>query len=409
MTVLPRYEDFEVHIEEDDRGGFRARILDSPFGRGRAAACDLPYLPDELTRFLEDLETTVVRGVAETTGAVRRDLLPAGKTISSESSIRQTAESIGARLFESLFRGDVDDRLRSSLDRLDSSSTGLRIRIGLDPTRPRLAPWTALPWELLCRPATGSFLSRGIRTPVVRYFDVPRSTSAPPPLSRLSILVVAPRPRGLQFLDHRREADDLLAAWAEDENIEVRRLEPATIRELRLAMSRESIHAFHFIGHGDFDPDTGEGVLFFEDERGDSQPISGRLLAETIETSTSRVRMAVLNACESAQLPRREGHNPFGGVASALVMAGVPAVVAHQFRISDDAAVTFSGAFYHALAQGYPVDGAVTEGRLAIVHSRPQTWEWITPVLYMGTPDGSVLEKRRVSRNRRRPTNVLIR
>jgi hypothetical protein len=60
--------------------------------------------------------------------------------------------------------------------------------------------------------------------------------------------------------------------------------------------------------------------------------------------------------------------------------------VAMQFEISDEAAITFAGEFYSALAEGVPVDAAVAEARKAIYATNDV--EWATPVLYMRSPNG---------------------
>lgn len=58
-----------------------------------------------------------------------------------------------------------------------------------------------------------------------------------------------------------------------------------------------------------------------------------------------------------------------------------------QFEITDEAAITFAGEFYTALAEGFSVDTAVAEARKAI-YAQPNDVEWGTPVLYMRSPDG---------------------
>jgi hypothetical protein len=73
-------------------------------------------------------------------------------------------------------------------------------------------------------------------------------------------------------------------------------------------------------------------------------------------------------------------------------MAGLPSAVAMQFPISDDAAVEFSSEFYASLAMLRPVDMAVTDGRLAIHSKSPRSFEWATPVLFMRSRDGKILE-----------------
>lgn len=67
----------------------------------------------------------------------------------------------------------------------------------------------------------------------------------------------------------------------------------------------------------------------------------------------------VLNACESG----RAGLDVFSGTATAIMRAGVPAVVAMQYEISDPGAITFANALYAKLAAGVALDRAVTAAR----------------------------------------------
>src|SRR3954467_7835740 len=73
----------------------------------------------------------------------------------------------------------------------------------------------------------------------------------------------------------------------------------------------------------------------------------------------------------------------FAGTAAALVRAGVTAVTAMQFEITDRAAIAFSRGFYTALSAGRGVDDAVSSGRAAIIGLSSRTLEWVTPVLYL--------------------------
>ena len=100
------------------------------------------------------------------------------------------------------------------------------------------------------------------------------------------------------------------------------------------------------------------------------------------------VRLAFLNACETA---RATETSPFASVAGALVRFDVPGVVATQYAISDRAAVSFARKFYQALAEGYPLEAAVAEGRKAIDLSE-KNYEWGVPVLYLRAQDGRVFQ-----------------
>ncbi|MBU1751897.1 MAG: CHAT domain-containing protein, partial [Chloroflexi bacterium] len=103
-------------------------------------------------------------------------------------------------------------------------------------------------------------------------------------------------------------------------------------------------------------------------------------------------RLVVLNACQTATA---DTIDVFRGVAQALVRAGLPAVIANQFNVYDDSALAFAREFYRALADDYPVDAAVTEGRKGVMASLAglkKDWrgevDWATPTLFLRAPDG---------------------
>jgi tetratricopeptide (TPR) repeat protein len=91
-----------------------------------------------------------------------------------------------------------------------------------------------------------------------------------------------------------------------------------------------------------------------------------------------------LNACEGA---RTSAEDPYTGVAQTLVRQGIPAVLAMQFEIFENAAITLAQEFYSAIVDGYPVDAALSEARKAIFASNNDV-EWGTPVLFMRIPNG---------------------
>ena len=103
------------------------------------------------------------------------------------------------------------------------------------------------------------------------------------------------------------------------------------------------------------------------------------------------LRLAVLNACEGG---RQSAEDPFSGVAQSLCQQRMPAVIAMQFEISDDAAKTFAEEFYAAIADCSPVDAAVAESRKALFCGRFGQ-EWATAVLYMRSPDGMLFDIQR--------------
>ena len=82
--------------------------------------------------------------------------------------------------------------------------------------------------------------------------------------------------------------------------------------------------------------------------------------------SLDDLRLIFLNACRSGAMEGRSTPESPLGVASALVLSEQKTVIAMQLPISDPGAIRFSKAVYGALADGEPIEAAVTRGRLAI-------------------------------------------
>jgi N-acetylneuraminic acid mutarotase len=143
-------------------------------------------------------------------------------------------------------------------------------------------------------------------------------------------------------------------------------------------------HVFHYIGHGGLDQNTGEGLLVLTGPDGRARLATGAELY--VMLANSPVRLAVLNSCQGARI---SAIDPYAGAAASLVHQGIPAVVAMQFEISDDAAIAFSRTLYEAISYGWPVDAAVAEARRAILAASRA--EWATPVLYLRAADGVLL------------------
>jgi hypothetical protein len=149
------------------------------------------------------------------------------------------------------------------------------------------------------------------------------------------------------------------------------------------ALRQGEYHVLHFIGHGDFDEATEDGVLLMEDDEGFTCRVSSRRIGQVLRDHDS-LRLAIINACEGG---RDAVDDPFSGIAGSMLQQGVPAVVAMQFEITDRAAILFSRDLYDALANGYPVDAAVAEARKAI-WADGNDIEWATPVLFLRAEDG---------------------
>jgi hypothetical protein len=286
-------------------------------------------------------------------------------------------QAFGQRLFEAVFKDEVRDKWQNSRGRVDGGQAdGLRLRLWINV--PELA---ALPWELLYEEGKG-FLATSSDLAVSRYLPVPE----PPLLTALEslrILVVVESPQGLPTINPQEVQNLEAALQGLGPAVEYEILRNVPVAPIQNAL-QQGFHVLHFLGHGT----AGKLALTKEDGQ-DPLYIDDREFAQLF-LGRRDLRLVVLNACSSSQAA--EG-GLFAGMGPALVQKQMPAVVAMQYpTVQLTTASQFSQAFYGALANGIPVDFAVNEGRQQLsagelLHGR----DWSTPVLYMGTRTGRIL------------------
>jgi CHAT domain-containing protein len=359
------YLDFDLSIERMGESTYRARVLASPAGLAKVDF-NLPLSALEIENF--------VLKVGRMRRTVRR----------IESTEMQAAKEFGSKLYKAVFSDEVQSALRSSLDQARAQDSGLRIRLRLNDA-PELVN---IPWEYLYNSSLNRFLALSVNTPVVRYLELPESIRPLSVKTPLRVLVMIANPKDFPALDVEVEWQNLKKAVSDLEEqglLILERLEAATPIALQYRLRREDFHIFHFIGHGGFDESAQDGLLMLENESGLGKALSGQSLG-TILHDENTLRLVVLNACEGA---RTGTNDPFAGAAQSLVQQGLPAVIAMQFEVSDQAAITFAHEFYAALADGYPVDAALSEARKVIFSSGNEI-EWGTPVLYLRASDGQI-------------------
>lgn len=360
------YLNFDLHFERAGEA-YNVFVLDAPAGQA-AASFQLPFTDLELENYLLRF--------ARVAAPVRR----------LESPEMRAAKHFGGKLFNAVFVGDVRGVWRASLDEAARQERGLRLRLFLDKT-PELCD---LPWEFLYNASVNRFLALSTKTPLVRFLNLPE-TARPLRISPpLRILTIISSPIDFEPLSVQQERTKLDGALGELQRCGLVALEfmaAPTLGALQRHLRRKEYHILHFIGHGNFNRNVQDGELIFEDEQRRGRRVSGQDLGMLLHDHDS-LRLAVLNTCEGARSSRSD---PFAGVAQSLVQQGIPAVIAMQFAISDEAAIMFSQEFYRALADGYPVDSALTEARKTIF-AQDNEVEWATPVLYMRSSDGRLFD-----------------
>jgi eukaryotic-like serine/threonine-protein kinase len=358
------YLDFDLEIERETQG-YRVEV-DSPAGQSTSTFM-LPFSDLEFENFLLKI------------GHIRRGM----RRIDSPEVA--AVKTFGAQLFEAVFVDELRACLRSSLEEAAEQGAGLRIRLRLNDT-PELAE---IPWEYLYHPTLNRFLALSAETPLVRYLELPtrvRQLAVTPPLRMLAMIS---SPRGCPPLDVEREWIKLQKALGDliERGLVILERIPATLAALQQQLRRAEYHILHFVGHGTFDERTQDGALLLEDADQERDMVSAQDLGTLLHDHRT-LRFVMLNACEGGRASRTD---PFAGTAQSLVQQGIPAVIAMQFEVSDEAAIMLAHEFYNTVADGYPVDAALAEARKALFAAGSRV-EWGTPVLYLRAPDGKIFD-----------------
>lgn len=376
MEKARKYDDFILELREyepaDDT--YRAAVLPSPTV-GESAAVTLRLKRAEIRSYLDDLDRKRI----------------------DEEDLFVLGEGLADRLLPG---GEIRHLFVQAL-RGAGSEGGVRIRLLV--RDPGLAQ---LPWEYTYlqvhagERSQSHFLVLNPQISLVRHEARPEShRPLGEPLGRPARFVVAmasPADLPALRLDKERVVIDAALRGFSVGGAEVEWepvMEHATTEALRrrLALGAE---IFHFAGHGGFQDDavdpqtgglTGRGQLLLEDDSGrTTAPLADGELAALLQQAG--VRLAVLGACRSG---RRDGVSAWAGVAPALVQHGVSAVVAMQYDVLDDLAISFANMFYTAVSAGLSVDEAMAAGRLGMKgNAGRRDFEWGVPVLYMRSPDG---------------------
>jgi len=361
MVYGREYQNFDVVIEKSGEK-FVARVIRSPAGQAKTEF-EYPFEPYELENF-------VLRMGRPRSGMRRID-----------SPEMAAAKDLGKRLFTTVFSGEVNSCYLRSIDNVLNQNKGLRLRLHIN-----VPEFNDYPWEFLYNPQFGQFVALSQQTPIIRYIDLPYTTRSLPVPAPLKILVMISSPEGYPQLDIQKEWERInqaLKPLLDQRVVALEKLEQPTLSALQKKLRQDKTHIFHYIGHGKYFEDKQEGMLLLEDEYQHGMPTTGQQLGAILHDHY-HLRLVVLNACEGARTSKED---PYAGVAQTLVRQGIPAVLAMQFEIFEDAAMIFAEEFYSAMVDNYPVDAALSEARKAIFASKNDV-EWGTPVLFMRTPDG---------------------
>jgi hypothetical protein len=358
--------DFEMEIGDLAGQGYPVTAR-APAGEA-SANMRLPLTREELDRQLAVINDAVLASSAIARRAATDD--------------EQPVQQFGQQLFDALVSDDVRALYVASAQRARDEGASLRLVLRI--RSPELA---RLPWEFLFDSGRQDYL--GLTLPLVRFPQVlaprqPLQAAAP-----LRILGLVARPNDQDELavnDEKRRLRIALDALERSGQIELVWVDGQTYGDLEDALDQGPWHAFHFVGHGGYDRESDEGTIALAGEDGRTDAVGAEDLSRLLGEHYT-LRLVVLNACDTG---RGGALDVFSSTAGALVRRGIPAVVAMQFAISDEAAIRFAQTFYQNVAKRLPIDTSVMRARRGLRRTRKNTLEWGTPVLYLRAPDGQI-------------------
>jgi CHAT domain-containing protein len=359
------YLDLELEIGTDSGGAYAVIAHSSPGGDAHATM-QFPFDEQTLANQLSTLQNVLTNSVS-----MNPQIL---------SSAKQSIQNFGQALFNALFTGAVHDLYVGTRSIASFQSKGVRLKLSI-----QAAELAALPWEFVYDPSQQQYLCLHDQTSVMRYLDLlntPPQSTVTPPLSLLGMIASPTGPAALDIEHEKQVIEKAIAGLSAQ--VQLTWLAGQTWEDLQqMMLSDRQWHIFHFIGHGGFDSSTNEGFITLADSAGQARNLSATQLGQLLADHPS-LRLVVLNSCAGASGNTRD---IFSSTAATLIQQGIPAVLANQYAINDEAAIALSRAFYETLASGWSIDTAVGEARKAIdIGVNPVAWG--VPVLHTHTPDG---------------------
>ncbi len=152
--------------------------------------------------------------------------------------------------------------------------------------------------------------------------------------------------------------NEALAVGAEREAFKMVSRATLSASALQHALNHEQPVILHFSGHGS-DANSFAGILLCGD-RQDPHPVAGGTLIPLFQSLPRRVRLVVLNGCETA-------------AAAQALTGAVDAALGWHGRIGEAEALALAGGLYRALAAGLALSQAFEQARFQLRAELPRT------------------------------------
>lgn len=313
------------------------------------------------------------------------------KKVKNETAKHEEMHELGEALFNALFSAEVRSEIRGLVAQL---SQGELLRLELDFGEDTMPEVAALPWEFLRASETLDNVAGDWGTSTRVILSRRRDLHEPAPAIilneplRIQLVVAAPADLGpVEYRPVEAALKEMAQKHPTMMAPPLKTLLQPDATQLDHTLEENKPHIVHFIGHGRMHTlrkmQVAQLALVAASRSADwrNDEDIGEILG------AHRIGMVLIQACESGAAGDVEA---FTGVASQIVQQNVPVVVAMQYPISNDAAITFAEEFYRRLGKLEPVDYAVQMARRVLAQQYKETRDYATPVLFMRVKDGQL-------------------
>ena len=349
--VAIEYRDLLVAVWADESPGFFRAKAEDEFGRTTPAVrVYLPFDDRWFVQFADHLE---------------------------ELSAKEL-HYVGARLFDSIFQGEILRLYVHLIEQVRNTGARLRVRLKLEPEIV-----ARLPWECLYDTRHRTFFSASNDVTLVR-FQQPRAKEPPsvPGHPPLRVLVVAESPQpGVPSREAReaRVARRALADLEPDGSITVTEAGSelggvALTAESLTTLLSKTYDVVHLICSGEWDGENAYLLL-----GGDRMPVDALVRA----FAPAPPCLLVWNGGPKA-----------GAVSPSLagkLLDTVPALLSQRHSMPEELLVSYTTALYRSIAALNPIDAALADAGSAVLSHFPTESEWVAPALYLSRMDANIL------------------
>lgn len=317
-----------------------------------------------------------------------------GRKVKNGTANHEEMHELGEALFCALLSAEVRTELRGLVAKLGKDEL---LRIELDLGEDTLPEVAALPWEFLRAPETlghavGDWgTSKRVILSRRRDLHEPAPTIALDEPLRIQLVVAAPNDLGpVEYKPVETALKELAKKNPKLIAPPLKTLLQPDATQLDRVLEDNKPHIVHIIGHGRMRTLRKMPVaeLGLVSASGNADWRTDEEIGDIL--GAHHIGVVVLQACESGAIGSAEA---FTGVASQIVQQNVPVVIAMQYPISNNVAITFSEEFYRRLGKMEPVDFAVQMARRVLSQQYKDTRDYAAPVLFMRVKDGQLFTR----------------